>query len=115
VTGFIVNCMKKALNSPKRRFRGFMASELAEGLAKLAAQDSTKSEVCEVFCHDATSSLLNISQSTGLEIHTLSPRVVPTPGGHAHHLPAAPGTHFFKMTPDAFNPSQNAIILLQMP
>jgi hypothetical protein len=48
-------------------------------------------------------------------------------GGRARHLPAAPGTPekkkekkkekklFKKMTPDAFNPSQNAIIWLQMP
>jgi hypothetical protein len=43
------------------------------------------------------------------------------PGGCAPmHIPAAPGTHerfffFFLNDPDAFNPSQNAIIWLQMP
>ncbi|XP_064645514.1 uncharacterized protein LOC135498927 [Lineus longissimus] len=44
---FIVDCMKKALRSDKRRFRGFMASELADGLAKLAAQDSAKSKIIQ--------------------------------------------------------------------
>jgi hypothetical protein len=40
-------------------------------------------------------------------------RVLPTPGVSAHYLPAAPSTHEKKKKirrPDAFNPSQNAII-----
>jgi hypothetical protein len=48
-------------------------------------------------------------------------RVLPTPGGHTHHhLSVVPGTHgkrkkIINNLPDAFNPSQNAIIRLQMP
>jgi hypothetical protein len=47
-------------------------------------------------------------------------RVLPTLGGCAHHLLAAPGTHENRKKKklndllNAFNPSQNAIICLQM-
>lgn len=37
----------KALNLPRRRFKGFTPQELTEGLNKLAVNDSNKMKVCQ--------------------------------------------------------------------